>query len=160
MRGSLSTSLQIHYKSIVFSCVWVKYLSSTHCCAPFRNLLCVYLCLSASLFVFKSSNHWPQGYAVSIQKQISLPITIILPPFIHPPLLLHRLPHLWLQYCRSESVCRRGMYVHTNTGCAAISPYANTERLMPALQNLINKGISIELLLKLMETDGCCCLQV
>lgn len=52
------------------------------------------------------------------------------------------------------------MYVHTNTGCAAISPYANSECLLPALRIVINKGISIELLLKLMETDGCCCSQV
>ena len=51
--------------------------------------------------------------------------------FIHPPLPFHHLPHLSLQCCRSESVCRRGMYVHTNTGCAVISPYANTERLLP-----------------------------
>lgn len=40
------------------------------------------------------------------------------------------------------------------------SPYANSERLLPALRIVINKGISIELLLKLMETDGCCCSQV
>lgn len=59
------------------------------------------------------------------------------------------------------------MYVHTNTGCAAFSPCANIRA--PAACALdsffyiyiyINKGISIELLLKLMETDGCCCLQV
>lgn len=165
MRGSLTTSLQIHYKSIVFSCVWVKYLFSTPCCAPIKDLLGVYLCLSASLSVCQSPNHWPRGDAESIQKQIPpsyspYPPPPILPPFIHPPLPFHHLPHLSLQCCRSESVCRRGMYVHTNTGRAVISPYANTERLLPALWILINKGISIELLLKLMETDGCCCLQV
>lgn len=41
------------------------------------------------------------------------------PLFIHPPLPTH---HLSLQCCRSESVWRRGMYVHTNTGHAVISP--------------------------------------
>lgn len=59
------------------------------------------------------------------------------PPLIHPPLPLHHLPHLSLQCCRSESVWRRGMYVHTNTGRAVIPPTPTQERLLPALRILI-----------------------
>lgn len=114
--------LLVHYRSITNQlyfpvCGWNVY-SCAPCCAPIKDPLWSGVCIYASgvqntdlkdmLRVFRNRS----------------PFLFPLPPqpFIHPPLAFHHLPHLWLQCCRSESVCRRGMYVHTNTGRAAISP--------------------------------------
>lgn len=133
-RGArLLVHCKIHCKSIVCSCVWVKYLFPTPCCPPIKDLLCVCMppCISPCMQESKpltSRRCWEYS-------ETDLPSCSPYPPppfffCIHPPLPFH-LPHLSLQCCRSESVCRRGMYVHTNTGRAVISPYANTERLLP-----------------------------
>lgn len=67
-------------------------------------------------------NYWPARDGESIQTLISLPIPSLpsLHVFTPPCLFFHHLPHLCLQCCRSEPVYGRGMYVHTNTGRAAI----------------------------------------
>lgn len=126
----------------------------------FKDLLHVCLCISSSLSVCKSPNHWPQGDAESIQKQIPLSIPIILPHL--------SIPHSFFTISPISDCSVVAVSLCVGEACMCIltraalrfPPYANTERLLPVLQNLINKGISIELLLKLMETDGCCCLQV
>lgn len=154
-RGLLTSSL-LCCKSIPNQ---LLYLICKLCWAP----LCIYV--KVCLYLFHISLWIDESKILTSRRcrvfrnrsSLPFPISSSLKP---SPTLFHHLPHLWLQCCRSESVCKRGMYVHTNTDCAAISPYANTERLLPALPILINKGISIELLLNLMETDGCCCLQV
>lgn len=119
IRGSIRTLLQIQCRSAAFVCAWVEYLFYASRRAPIKNLFWF------SLFPFwirlsmQRSKCWPQEDAQKTDLRPPLPPSNLLS--IHNPPLPH-LPHLSLQCCRSESVWRRGMYVHTNTGCAAIPP--------------------------------------
>lgn len=157
MRASLRSSVQIHYKSIVFSCACVKYSFCSPCCASFKDLLCVYLCLLASLPVCKSKPLTPRRCWEYSETDLHSSSS----PFIHPPL-----PFFTISPMSDCSVVAVSLCVGEACVCILtraeprFPPMPSAERLLPALRILINKGISIELLLKLMETDGGCCLQV
>lgn len=47
--------------------------------------------------------------------------------------------------------------MHTNMRRIVIPPVPTRSAGCLVLWTLINKGMSTELLLKVMETDGCCC---
>lgn len=85
MRASLTSSPRIHYKSIVFSRVQVKYLFCTPCCAPVKDV-CLFIPLSVSLPLYVRVQTTDLEELVRVFRSRSPFLFPLNPPhpFIHP----------------------------------------------------------------------------
>lgn len=151
--------MQIHYKSIVFSSVLVKYLFCTPSHSPIKAVVMSRVCMRHADSKLLTCERWREYSDADLPSNSLSPF----PPCVHPPLAffstispISACSVVAVSQCMGEAC----MCILTRAALRFSPPSQQRAPAARSLDFFINRGISTKLLLKLIETDGCCCLQV